>query len=298
LLNHGSVKLNIAGARGTTLFTAKKPELSMSVSARAIEPVPHVEAVLQYFKPMAEKPHSYQFDPPPEVPRTNAVHEPRTVWIRDLRSVASQFSLDVQGAALLTHKSKVRDFYDEEEVKSVYYTEAECLVAEATGARRVFVFDHTIRRDSGARVPVPRVHNDYTVKSGPQRVRDLLPEEAARLLDQRFAVINIWRPIKGPLEDSPLAVCDAQSVAFEDFVASDLIYRDRIGETYQVKFNPAHRWFYAPRMRQEEVLLIKSYDSAEDGRARFTPHAAFVDPTAPANKLPRESIELRTLVFY
>jgi hypothetical protein len=266
-----------------------------------------VEAVLQYFTPMAEKPHSYQYDPPPEVARTNAVHEPRTVTIHNLRAVAAQFSLDVQGAVLLRHASTMRNFYDEDEVKRVYYSEAELLVAEVTGAKRVTVFDHTIRRRlNGAshatsalpRFPVPRVHNDYTVKSGPQRVRDLLPEEAPRLLEGRFAVINVWRPIRGPLEDSPLAVCDARSVAGDDLVASDLIYRERVGETYQVKFNPAHRWFYAPRMNADEVILIKSYDSAADGRARFTPHAAFEDPTAPSDRLPRESIEVRTLVFY
>jgi hypothetical protein len=259
-----------------------------------------VEATLQYFVPMAEKPRSYQYEPPPNVARTTAVHEPRKVAIQDLRSVAKQFSLDVQGAVLLPHKTAVRNFYDEEEVKAVYYTEAELLIAEATGAKRIHVFDHTIRRrtEGSNRVPVPRVHNDYTVKSGPQRVRDLLPDEAGQLLKQRFAVINVWRPIRGPLEDSPLAVCDARSVAFSDFVPLDLIYQDRVGETYQVKYNPAHRWFYAPRMSPNEALLIKSYDSADDGRARFTPHAAFEDPTAPADVLPRESIELRALVFY
>jgi hypothetical protein len=176
-----------------------------------------------------------------------------------------------------------------------------------TGAARVVVFDHTIRRRIvGAhdrtvglpRQPVPRVHNDYTVKSGPQRVRDLLGDEADTLLKKRFAVINLWRPLSGPVEDSPLAVSDAQSVDGSDFVATDLVYPDRTGEIYYVKFNPQLRWFYAPRMRNDEVLLIKCYDSADDGRARFVAHSAFVDPTTPADAVPRESIELRTLVFF
>jgi hypothetical protein len=129
-------------------------------------------------------------------------------------------------------------------------------------------------------------------------VRTLLPDEADQLLKGRFAVINLWRPIRGPLEDAPLAFCDARSVSFDDLAPMDLIYPDRVGETYLVKYNPRHRWFYAPRMRADEALLIKSYDSAEDGRARFTPHTAFEDPTTPVNRLPRESIELRALAFY
>jgi hypothetical protein len=201
----------------------------------------------------------------------------------------------------------VTDFYDEDAVRRIYYPEAERLVASATSASRVVVFDLTIRRRlpgvadraAGApRQPVPRVHNDYTVKSGPQRVRDLLGEEADALLAGRFSVINVWRPIRGPLRDAPLAVCDARSVAFEDFVPSDLLFRDRTGEIYAVTYNPSHRWFYVPEMREDEALLLKCYDSAQDGRARFAPHTAFEDPTAPTDILPRESIELRTLVFY
>jgi len=100
------------------------------------------------------------------------------------------------------------------------------------------------------------------------------------------------------LRDAPLALCDAQSVAPGDLVAADLIYRDRTGENYLMTYRPSHRWFYVPEMRADEVLLLKCYDSAEDGRTRFVPHTAFTDPTAPADILPRESIELRTFVFY
>ena len=191
-------------------------------------------------------------------------------------------------------------------MRRVYYPEAERLVAEVTGANRVLVFDHTIRRRVAGgmdrapgtpRQPVTSVHNDYTVKSGPQRVRDLMGEEAEELLRHRFEIVNVWRPIRGPLRDAPLAVCDATSVAFADFVPSDLVYRDRTGETYRVRYNPAHRWFYVPEMRVDEAILIKCYNSAQD-KARFTAHSAFEDPTAPKDVLPRESIELRTLAFH
>jgi len=277
------------------------------MNTAAIEHLPRVEAGLRYLEPTSEKPRSLEFDPPPGVPRTTAVYREHTVAIRNVRPVASTLSLEHEGFQLLTAPTSVRDFSDEEAVRTRYYAEAIELLEELTGASRVVVFDHTIRRripgaaDRAAgipRQPVPRVHNDYTVKSGPQRVRELAGDEADTLLQKRFSVINVWRPIRGPVQDSPLAVSDARSVADQDLVATDLIYPDRTGEIYYVKFNPEHKWFYAPAMRDDEVMLIKCYDSADDGRARFVPHSAFVDPTSPAGAAPRESIELRTLVFY
>jgi hypothetical protein len=279
----------------------------MSISPTMLADLPRVEAVLNYLAPMAEKPRNYTYDPPPGVAQTNAVYEPHRLPIHDLRPVADAISLDREGVALVGHKTEVADFYDEDALRRIYYPEAESVIRAVTGASRVVIFDHTIRRrlpgtpdrTAGApRQPVPRVHNDYTVKSGPQRVRDLLGDEAELLLRRRFSVVNLWRPIRGPLRDAPLAVCDAGSVAFGDFVATDLIYRDRTGETYAVRHNPTHRWFYVPEMRTDEALLIKCYDSAEDGTARFAPHSAFEDPTTPDDVLPRESIELRSLVFH
>src|ERR1700730_746927 len=279
----------------------------MSLSSDVIEHLARVEGVLNYLAPMAEKPMNLAYDPPPGVARSTGVPEPHRMTIYDARPVAARLSLDGEGLALVEHRSAVKDFNDEDELRQVYYPEAERLVAEAAGAERVLVFDHTIRRRvSGGvdrapgrpRQPVTSVHNDYTVKSGPQRVRDLMGEEAEELLRHRFEIVNVWRANRRPVAGVPLAVCDATSVAFADFVPSDLVYRDRIGETYRVRYNPAHRWFYLPEMRSDEAVLIKCYDSAEDGTPRFTAHSAFEDPTAPADVLPRESIEVRTLVFH
>jgi hypothetical protein len=174
-------------------------------------------------------------------------------------------------------------------------------------ADRVFIFDHTVRRrvegaadirGAGPRQPATRVHVDQTDASGANRVREHLPAEADELLKGRVQVVNLWRPIRGPVRDAPLALCDATSVAADDLIASDLIYPNRSGETYSVKFNPDHRWFYFPEMAADEALLLKCYDSATDGRARFAPHTAFIDSTTPRDAPPRESIELRTLVFH
>jgi hypothetical protein len=169
----------------------------------------------------------------------------------------------------------------------------------------VHVFDHNVRcasrakrGQSGVQMPVKFAHNDYTEHSGPQRVRDLLPDQADELIRGRFAVINVWRPIVGPVEKQPLAICDARSIAPEDLVATDLRYRDRTGEVYSLAFNPEHRWLYFPNMEQHEVMLIKCYDSAADGRARFTCHAAFDDPSSAPDAAERESVEVRTLAFW
>jgi hypothetical protein len=262
----------------------------------------HVVADMNYLVPMDERPRNYTFEPPVGVPRSNAEHAAHAVRIRDARPIAGAVSLDANGFALVQHKSAVRDFFDDEEVRRVYYPEVEAIVKAATGAPRVHIFDHTTRRrvpDAEApRQPVRRVHIDHTARSGPQRVRDLLPDEADVLLKGRVQVINLWRPIKGPLLDSPLAVCDATSIDLDDLVPSDLVYPHRVGETYSVKFNPAHRWYYVPRMRTDEALLLKCCDTATGVPARYTPHSAFSDPTAPADAPPRESIEVRVLVFH
>lgn len=264
-----------------------------------------IQAPLNYLVPMAGKPVSYNYEPPPGVPRRTGEFRPITVPIHDMRAVATELSLDREGFAAAWHDTGCPDFYDPAVVERVYYPEMERLVRETTGARRVLCFDHIVRfapraetRINGVKEPAKRVHNDYTEKSGPQRVRDLLPQEAAALLQRRFAVINVWRPLHGPLLDSPLALCDARSMGPGDFVDTDLVYPDRTGEIQSVTHSPSHRWFYLSRMEPDEVLFIKCFDSATDGRARFTAHGAFEDPTTPAGARPRESIEARTLAFF
>jgi hypothetical protein len=175
---------------------------------------------------------------------------------------------------------------------------------ELIGATKVVISNHTVRsaaeaKDRNGRVqgPVLRVHNDYTIKSGLERVRDLVPDEAERLLQHRFAAINVWRPISGPVKQAPLALCDADSVQSRDLVATDLILRDRVSETYKVIYNENHRWYYFPDMKEDEAILIKCYDS-DESLARFTPHAAFDDPTTPPDAPPRESIEVRAFAFF
>jgi hypothetical protein len=245
------------------------------------------------------------YNPPPgtgEVRRTGNYGSFPT-RIRDARPIARWLSLEREGFRLARRPSAVRDFHDEAEIRAVYYPEVERLVAEATGAAEVAVFDHTIRAaeravERGLRQPVRMVHNDYTEKSGPQRVRELLGERAEEKLRHRFVEINVWRPIRGPVLEAPLALADAQSLAPGDLAPVDLVYADRVGEIYYGVFNPKQRWYYFPRMTPDEAILIKCYDSERDGRARFSLHSAFDDPTTPANAPPRESIEVRAFAFF
>jgi hypothetical protein len=231
--------------------------------------------------------------------------DPRRVAIHDGRPHAGDFVLERNGFRFVRHDTKVVDFFDENEVRRVYYPEMEALVKAESGATRVVVFDHTLRtadeelrKQRKIREVVPRVHNDYTEWSGPQRVRDLLPEEADTLLRRRFAIVQVWRPIRHPVESFPLAICDARTVSPDDLVISERRYPNRIGQTYSITYNPAHKWYAFPHMRREEAIVFKVFDSLKDGRARWTAHTAFDDPTSPPNARPRESIEIRTLAFF
>jgi hypothetical protein len=263
-----------------------------------------VSAALNYLVPNGERPVNYNYDPPPGVPMRSGEYAARTVRIADARQAEETLSLDTHGFLLTRHASAVKDFHDPREVETRYHGEVEELVKRATGAERVVVFDTTVRSarpapaQGAVKEPAWRLHNDYTEKSGPQRVRDLLPDEADTLLQRRFAVVNVWRPLVEPLLSAPLALCDARTIDRGDFIATDLRYPNRTGEIYSVAFNPKHRWYYFPRMRRNETVLIKCYDSARDGRARFTAHGAFDDPTTPAGAPARESIEARTLAFF
>jgi hypothetical protein len=276
------------------------------MDARVIDTLPTVRATLNYIVRGGPRPYSYTFEPPEGTPwRTGEIEKARGVPIHDARPLVGKLSLDEEGFELHPHRTQVTDFYDPAQIRDVYEAEVEALLEAATGAEKVVVFDHTIRSIPRAQAgikgvgqPVRQVHNDYTALSGPRRVRDhLAPAEAEMRLGRRYLEVNVWRPIKGPLEDQPLAVCDARSIAPDDLIASDLIYRDKVGETYSLAYNPQHRWFYFPRMEADEAILLKCFDSDEASPGRYTAHSAFYDPTAPDKPLPRESIETRALVF-
>lgn len=270
------------------------------------EPAPAIEALLNYLVETGDKPASYGGISATEAEqKRKGKYQEYLMTIRDGRAIAKQLSLEREGFIFVTHQTKVQDFFDEAEVRSVYYPETEQLVKANSGAKRVLVFDHTLRSaDSAMREtkqisgPVRNAHNDYTEWSGPQRVRDLLTEEAEELLQRRFAVIQTWRPIRNPVEREPLAIADARSIGTKELISSSRVYPNRVGEVYHCTFNPEHRWYYFPKMQRNEAIVFKCFDSMKDGRARWTAHCAFDDPASRPGAQPRESIEMRTLAFF
>jgi hypothetical protein len=280
--------------------------MSTKVAERPQAAIPSVEGVLNFAERSAEKAYTYTFKPPEGMRGTNIVVDSQTVTLENARELAARLDVDVQGFQIVSHHSAVRDFWDEAQTLALGHPEVAELVKAVTGASRVVVFDHTLRRrDVGvadrtpgqARQPAGRVHVDQTVDSGPQRVRDLMGEQAEELLKHRAAIINVWRPIHHEARDWPLAFADARSVARDDLIPSDLIFPHRKGEIYGLAYNPAQQWRFVPDLQVDEAILIKCWDS-DPSVAQFTPHTAFADPTTPDGTPPRESIEFRTIAFF
>ena len=279
----------------------------MKSPARAayLEGMSDLLAQITYLADLSIKPVNHTPPAGTGLPRRDGNYRAFTVRVHDARPASASLSLDRQAFQLVAHATAVKDFTDIDEVRRVYEPEVEALVRRTIGASKVVVFDHTIRAaergvERGHRAPVRYVHNDYTERSAPQRVRDLLPpDEAAARLARRYVQLNVWRNISPhPVETTPLGLVDAQSIAPRDLATCELVYADRTGEVYAGVWNGDHRWYWFPRLTRDEAVLIKNFDSRRDGRARFSLHSAFDDPTAPPGARPRESIETRAFAFF
>ena len=269
-------------------------------------PLPSVKTTVQFTKDEGLTPVSIVREAGSGPDSRSGIYEDHQISIFDGRPITDTLSLDKQGFILTKFPTAVSDFYNEEEVLSVYYPEMEEIVKRKTGCDKVVVFDHTIRVDDQdaqierkVRGPVRNMHNDFTRTSAPQRVRDLLStDEAAVRLNKRFGSINVWRPIVGPVETSPLTICGWDTINEQNLIAAERRYQDRVGGVLHLTHNPEQQWYYFPQMLREEVVLLKCFDSLEDGTAKWTCHGSFKDPNSPSNARPRESIEIRTLYFF
>lgn len=266
-----------------------------------------IDATLRYLRPGIERPVYVASQGGADAALSiGAEFDEHRVAVHDARQLNPPASLDQQGFTLVSHDTVVHDFYALDRQIADYENELRELVLQATGASSALVFDHTLRSDSrevrgqhSTREPASVIHNDYTDASAAVRLRDLLPvDEAEQRLQRRFAIVNVWRSIKGPVINSPLAICDFSSASSEDFVASERRAKERIGELELVTFNPKHRWYYFPEMQYDESLLLKTFDAAVDGTARRVAHTAFKNPLAPPDAPPRQSMESRLMVFY
>jgi len=266
-----------------------------------------IRATLQYTVDNGIPPDHYFYEPEPSVKRNPPGSDAREVEIHNAWPLVEQLSADREGFELHDFKARFDRFNEEAALHEQFYPQVIDFVKAHTGARRVVVFDHTIRKrlpdDLKEQTTVQRpavllVHSDYTPRSGPQRVRAILPAEADELLQRRVAFYNVWKPLYRRVEELPLAMCDARTQEDADLLRMDLKYSDRTGEIYVMRHSAQHRWYYFPRMEAHQALLLKTYDSETDGRARFTGHTAFEDPSTPPNAPRRESIEVRTMAFF
>lgn len=276
-------------------------------SALNLDDLETVSATVQFTVKTGEMPVALVHEPGDGLDERSGRFEEREVLIHDARPLAGRTHLDREGFSLLRRDTAVVDFYDDDEVRRVYYPEMDALLKEQTGAAKVVIFDHTQRIDDGAqqdaralRPPAKVVHNDFTIDSAERRVRDLLPpDEAEARLGKRYASINVWRPIRGPVQTAPLLICAWDDIADDDLIVAERHYPDgRVGSIYQMAYNPSQRWLWFPRMQRDEIVLLKCYDSLTDGTARWTAHGAFWPRQTPADAPPRESIEIRSLIFF
>ena len=262
-----------------------------------------VRAEIEFLVPGNERLFAYGHEAPPGGEPETARFVSHAVEIRDMRG-GEPLRLDEHGGALGHWPTRLRRFDDDAEIRGRYYPESAEIIGAALGADRVVVFDHNVRRGGGGAPPVHaavgrpvrHAHTDYTPGSALQRLRQELGPHAEAGVS-RFLQVNLWRPIRGPVRDAPLALCDAASVAPQALRAVELRYPERTGEIYYLVHEPRQRWYFASDMEVDEAWLFKNFDSAPPGGGGAAPHSAFTDPRH-AHVAPRESIEVRALAVF
>lgn len=287
----------------TTTTQTQEPSVSFGVDNTTPIDIPRgqVEASLTFYAPPADgsAPFNYVEKPPEGQPQRNYTEDDHTVTVHDIRGHESEYDFNVNGFGVIQNvpASAEKDFTDDESIKAHYYPEVEkLLLHNVPGANRIFFFDHTVRRSNpGApRAPVTRAHIDQTRASAEKRVHYHMGDEAETLLRSRVRLINVWRPLNGPVVASPLAYADSSTVPDDQLQGVQHRYPDRVGETAGVKYSPEGKWHYLSGMTNDERILLQCYDSKDGAR---TPHSAFVDPRTKKDWPGRESIEVRALVF-
>jgi hypothetical protein len=263
-----------------------------------------VRAEIDFLVPGVERPFTYAHEAPSGGEAETIRFESHAVQIQDVRDV-EPLRIDEHGAALGWWPTQVRRFYDDSHVRHRYYPESADIIKAALGADRVVVFDHNVRRGSALQIqatrpdlgrPVHHAHTDYTPHSALRRLRYELGPHAEKGLS-RYLQVNLWRPIRGPLRDAPLALCDGSSVRPDSLRNVELRYADRTGEIFYLMHEPQQRWYFASDMTVDEAWLLKNFDSAPPGPGRLAPHSAFTDPRQ-LQVSPRESIEVRALAMF
>ncbi|KAK4200761.1 hypothetical protein QBC40DRAFT_253766 [Triangularia verruculosa] len=245
---------------------------------------------------------------PDNQPKTNLVIDQHTVMLRDVRGREEQYDLDTHGFTFAAMPPLKVDLDDEQALRTDYVQQMEDFLREKLQADIVHVFDYTLRRVkpqgasynwNEARPPGTSAHVDQSPHAAFTRMRLHLEGNIETLKTGRVQLINIWRPIVGPVKDMVLGICDARTVENEDLITHDLVYHHYVGENLQLKYNSKQRWYFLDNMEPGEGIIFKNFDSIMDGRARLAPHAAFKRlGEVPANSPLRQSIEIRAIVYH
>ncbi|KAI0396028.1 hypothetical protein F5Y17DRAFT_420865 [Xylariaceae sp. FL0594] len=276
-----------------------------------------------------EKPYTMRYEPDEEegIPQTNFVKVKKPLVVRSMRHCApcsptvlssddavedksSLFKLEECGFQKIVLKSQLSydEFWDNDKVTKTYVQEVKSALKRELGAKYVFVLDYAVRRrhpsfpvSTGGEYeydqPTSLAHIDFTIEEGERIINVLFGDRASEVLTGRWQAINVWKPIKGPLNDWPLGLCDTRSVDWNtDVVPSDVVFDDFVTENIQIYHNPAMQWYYLPDQESWEALIFKSADSVGP-RSTACPHSGFYNPSASKEER-RESLDCRCFVFY
>lgn len=275
-----------------------------TVAAEAV-----IHAPINYLGEMTERPKFHA----QEHGRDNLRFDTHVMPIVEARSLREAPSLDREGIALVSHKSAVRDFHDPEQRSGIYLDEVERLIAEVSGASKVFVLRGGGMIRYAQRSPLYRTgvntqpahfpHVDFTPNTAPGLADSVFGMGKVELRPgQRVVGYNIWRVVSDPPQDVPLTVCDSRTVERQDLVAADGVYDAGDPpwmelEAYAVRHNPRHRWLYFRDMRPDEALVFRSYDN-RPGFSAGVPHTAFNDTSCPDGAPARVSVEARGFAVF
>lgn len=240
-----------------------------------------------------------------EGPEGDEISETKTHQVRvdDIRGREHMYNLDTNAFQVLQNVSSeatYETFDTIDEIQRVYYPEVQRLLLEnVPGAQRVKIMGHSVRKESSDkhRNPILFVHSDHTEQVAEKFAKEYADsEKAEELLNGRWRIVNVWRPLNGPVQTTPMTFASASSLSEDDLFNVEVRMPDRLDWFMGLKYNPTQRWCYWSEMENSERLLLKCTDSAQ-GVGKHAFHSAFVDPRAPLDAKPRESIEVRTLVF-
>lgn len=245
------------------------------------------------------EPQAFEFDVGGQVGKLVSPELVTTdIDVSDLRDQALAPRFNDDGIVFVTHESAVRDFQSSEEWTPVYDAELKRLLQAQLGAKDVIVFDHTVRVDdpAAARRPARNVHNDYNKAGAEQRLIDIVGEDRADDFHKAgYGFVNVWRPIEHAIQSSPLGFIRPDTMKLNDWMDIGLIYPDRMGQILGVAANPDHQWFFKSEMTPDEAIIFNIYDNT--GRPHLA-HSALDLPGDKDVKIPRKSIESRTLIRY